>query len=246
MGRRSVRVILPHVESSPPVEIARASPGAEALRRLVDVVAASIGLLLLALPMAWIAWRIRRDSPGPAVFRQSRAGRDMRPFTLLKFRTMRTDVDPYGPSPHEAGDPRLTRVGRTLREYSLDELPQLWNVLRGDMTLVGPRPLYLEQAREWNERQRLRLRVKPGLTGLAQVSGRANLTIEEKLELDVQYVLARSLWLDLRIVVRTIAHLWRGGEIYEVRYSKSEEVRGRSNGSNESEPRAGSPSSAER
>ncbi len=149
----------------------------------------------------------------------------MRPFTLLKFRTMRTDADPFGASPHGADDPRLTRFGLWLREWSFDELPQLWNVLRGDMALVGPRPLYVEQAREWNERQRLRLCVKPGLTGLAQISGRGGLTIEEKLELDVQYVLSRSLVNDASILARTLFGWRRGGGIYESRYSKDEEIR---------------------
>ena len=198
----------------------------EALRRLLDLIASVFVLLLFSPFIAWIAWRIRRDSPGPAVFRQTRAGRDGHPFTLFKFRTMRTDADPYGASPHGGDDPRLTQFGKWLREWSFDELPQFWNVMRGDMTLVGPRPLYVEQAREWNERQRLRLCVKPGLTGLAQISGRGALTIEEKLELDVQYVLSRSLLGDLRILWRTATGLRRGQDIYEVRYSKKEKIRG--------------------
>ena len=210
-----------------PADIPRAGLVAEAVRRLVDVLAAVVMLVLLSPLMAWIAWRIRRDSPGPAVFRQTRAGREMKPFTLYKFRTMRTDADPYGSSPHEAGDPRLTRFGRWLRERSLDELPQFWNVFRGDMTLVGPRPLYVEQAREWNHRQSLRLRVKPGLTGLAQISGRGGLTIEQKLELDVQYVATRSLLNDASIIARTVFGLRQGDGIYESRYSDDEEFRRR-------------------
>lgn len=206
-------------------EAPRSSPVADFIRRTLDLLIAGVGLILLALPMGLVAWRIRRGSPGPAIFRQVRAGRGTKPFTLLKFRTMRADVDPFGPSPHAGDDPRLTPIGRWLREHSLDELPQLWNVFRGDMTLVGPRPLYLEQAREWNERQRLRLLVKPGLTGLAQVRGRGSLTIEGKLELDVQYVLQRSLGFDLAILGRTLLGLWRGGDIYEVRYSNTEEHR---------------------
>jgi lipopolysaccharide/colanic/teichoic acid biosynthesis glycosyltransferase len=211
-----------------PPDIPHAWPLAEAFRRLLDIAVAGVALLLLAPLMLVVAWRIRRDSPGPAIFRQTRAGRDMRPFALLKFRTMRTDADPYGHSPHGPDDPRLTPFGRRLREWSFDELPQFWNVLRGDMTLVGPRPLYVEQAREWNDRQRLRLRVKPGLTGLAQISGRGGLTIEEKLELDVQYVLHRSLLGDMGILIRTIFGLRRSGEIYEKRYSETEEFRSRS------------------
>ncbi len=206
----------------------RAAPVVEAIRRMVDILTSGLALILLAPVMLCIAWKIRADSPGAAIFRQTRAGRDGRPFTLLKFRTMRTDADPYGPSPHSGEDPRLTQFGRWLREASLDELPQLVNVLRGDMTLVGPRPLYLEQAREWNARQRLRLAVKPGLTGLAQISGRGGLTIEDKLELDVQYVLSRSLAGDFLILLRTLARLWRRSDIYEVQYSRDEHVRGQS------------------
>ncbi|MEE8169428.1 MAG: sugar transferase [Phycisphaerae bacterium] len=195
-------------------------------RRVFD---AWVSLLLLAavVPLlAVIAWLIRRDSPGPAVFRQTRAGRDGAPFTLFKFRTMRSDADPFGASPHAADDPRLTRIGRRLREISLDELPQLWNVFRGDMTLVGPRPLYESQAAEWTGRRRLRLAVKPGLTGLAQVRGRGALTIEDKLELDVQYVLNRSPRQDLRIIWETLMLIFRRHDIYEVQYSTTERVRG--------------------
>lgn len=208
-----------------PTQIPQAWPLAEAFRRLLDITVATLALLLLSPLLLFLAWRIRRDSPGPAMFRQTRAGRDMRPFTLYKLRTMRTDADPHGPSPHGPDDARLTAIGRRLRESSLDELPQFWNVLRGDMTLVGPRPLYIEQAREWTDRQRLRLLVKPGLTGLAQVSGRATITIEQKLELDAQYVLHRSLLGDLGIIIRTIFGMHRRGEIYEKKYSEKEEYR---------------------
>jgi lipopolysaccharide/colanic/teichoic acid biosynthesis glycosyltransferase len=139
---------------------------------------------------------------------------------------MRIDVDPFGPSPKSGADLRLTRAGKWLREYSLDELPQLYNIVRGDMSLVGPRPLYVSQMAEWNERQRRRLLVKPGLTGLAQVSGRAALTREEKLELDVTYVAQRNLRMDARILVATLAQVLGRRNIYEKRYSKSESVRG--------------------
>jgi lipopolysaccharide/colanic/teichoic acid biosynthesis glycosyltransferase len=161
------------------------------------------------------------DSPGEPVFRQRRAGWKGRPFVLLKFRTMRTDADPYGVSPHGANDPRLTRAGRWLREKSLDELPQLWNVLTGSMSLVGPRPLYERQAALWSERQRKRLDVPPGLTGYAQVFGRAALTHEDKIELDVFYVEHRSLALDLKILWKTLTGvLGEEGEVYERQYSR--------------------------
>ena len=180
------------------------SPAQAAAKRALDV-ALSAGALAVGWPaMLAIALAIRRDSPGPVLFRQQRAGRDMKPFTMLKFRTMRTDASPYAASPGSPADPRLTRVGRWLRETSLDELPQLWNVLKGEMSLVGPRPLYMSQARAFTPRQRRRLQVRPGLTGLAQVQGRGEVPHEEKLEIDVRYVERMSLALDFRILCRTV------------------------------------------
>jgi len=173
---------------------------------------------------------IRLTSKGPAVFRQQRAGKDGKPFVFLKFRTMRTDADPYGSSPKSGDDPRLTRIGRFLREYSLDELPQLVNILAGQMSIVGPRPLYVSQIGEWNARQRRRLEAKPGLTGLAQVSGRGELTVEEKLELDVKYVETANLRLDCRIILATFCQVFGRRNIYEKRYSQSHETRGRPTG----------------
>ena len=195
-------------------------------KRTLDILIAGLALVILSPLLAAIAVAIRLGSRGPAIFRQERAGKDGRPFTLYKFRTMRLDTDPFGPSPKSGEDQRLTRLGRFLREHSLDELPQLINVVRGDMSLVGPRPLYMSQVAEWNERQRKRLEVKPGLTGLAQVSGRGELTREEKLELDVSYVEHASLWLDVRILLATAARVCGGGGIYEKRYSQAEPTRG--------------------
>lgn len=187
-------------------------------------------VLLLLIPMSLVLFSlmiwIRLDSRGPAVFKQTRAGRHGKPFQLYKFRTMRTDVDPFGESPQSGQDPRITRAGRWLREWSLDELPQLVNVLLGHMSLIGPRPLYVQQMAEWNDRQRLRLLVKPGLTGLAQVSGRGALTIEEKLELDVRYVETIGPVTDLKILCRTLLGVFKRADIYEVRYSKDRERRG--------------------
>ncbi len=203
-----------------------ASPVYLACKHLADRLAAFVilvpfgGIFLLIL-----AWLVRRDSPGPALFRQTRAGRNGKPFTMYKFRTMRTDVDPYGDSPQTGEDPRITKLGRWLREKSLDELPQLINVLRGDMSLIGPRPLYVQQMAEWNERQKARLLVKPGLTGLAQINGRGELTIEEKLEWDVRYVESIGLLTDLRIFWRTIRNVRSSEGIYEKRYSSERERR---------------------
>jgi len=169
---------------------------------------------------------IRLSSRGPAIFAQERAGKHGRPFTCYKFRTMKLDAEPFGPSPKSGADPRLTGIGTWLREYSLDELPQLANIVKGDMSLVGPRPLYISQIAEWDERQQKRLLVKPGLTGLAQISGRGRLTREEKLELDVTYVERRSVRLDGRILVATVAQVLGRRDVYETQYSKTEWIRG--------------------
>ena len=194
------------------------------IKRTTDLVLSLLAILILAVPMLIIAVLIRLGSRGPAIFRQRRAGRGGRPFTMYKFRTMRTGGDPYAPSPHSADDPRLTRLGRFLRQRSLDELPQIFNVLKGDMSLVGPRPLYERQAGEWDQRQRRRLDVRPGITGYAQVYGRGALTVEEKLELDAQYVDKQSWWLDCKILMKTLGIAFSSpGQTYERRYSRAKE-----------------------
>jgi lipopolysaccharide/colanic/teichoic acid biosynthesis glycosyltransferase len=192
----------------------------------LDIVVSLMALILLSPVLLVLALAIRFFSPGPAVFRQERAGKDGNPFTLYKFRTMKCDVHPFGQSPKSGDDPRLIKFGKFIREYSLDELPQLFNVLKGDMSIVGPRPLYVSQMTEWNESQKRRLLVKPGLTGLAQVSGRGGLTREEKLELDVRYVDRADLWLVLKIFFITIAQVFNKESIYEKKYSQTEETRG--------------------
>ncbi|MHC4640583.1 MAG: sugar transferase, partial [Planctomycetota bacterium] len=176
--------------------------------RIFDLLLSLPAAVILLPVFAIIIIAIRVGSKGAAVFKQERAGKDGKPFTFYKFRTMKADVDPFGASPKSGEDPRLTRIGKFLREYSLDELPQFFNILKGDMSIVGPRPLYISQMAEWNERQTKRLLVKPGLTGLAQISGRGELTREEKLELDVKYVETANLWLDLKIILRTIAQVF--------------------------------------
>jgi undecaprenyl phosphate N,N'-diacetylbacillosamine 1-phosphate transferase len=207
------------------------------VKRVFDVLAAGLLLVVLAPLLAGLAVAIRLTSAGPALFRQERAGQDGRPFMFYKLRTMRPEADPFGPSPKSGDDPRLTRFGRFLREYSLDELPQLVNILTGDMSLVGPRPLYVAQMAEWDERQKRRLLVKPGLTGLAQISGRGALTREEKLELDVRYVERASLGLDARILLVTFARVFSPRGIYEKRYSQAEWTRGQAS----SEPSSAAP-----
>lgn len=191
------------------------------LKRAFDIVFSLIALVLLGPLLVLIAILVRLDSPGASVFRQRRAGWHGKPFIMLKFRTMKSDVDPYGVSPHSGKDPRLTALGKFLRESSLDELPQLWNVLAGSMSIVGPRPLYERQAALWNEHQHRRLDVKPGLTGYAQACGRGVLTHEEKIEMDVYYVDNRSMKIDLKIIFQTFSGIFgRKTDIYEQQYSK--------------------------
>ena len=198
-------------------------------KRIFDIVLTFPVTVVLLPVFAVIVIAIRLGSKGAAVFKQERAGEGGKPFVFYKFRTMRCDADPFGASPKSSDDKRLTKIGKLLREYSLDELPQLFNILRGDMSIVGPRPLYVSQMSEWDERQKRRLLVKPGLTGLAQISGRGQLTREQKLELDVKYVETASLWLDCKIIMKTVAHVFGRKDIYEKKYSESEFTRGEEN-----------------
>jgi len=206
-------------------------------KRVLDVIISLSVMIVVSPILAAIVIAIRVSSKGPAVFKQQRAGKNSKPFVFYKFRTMKLDVDPFGPSPKSGKDPRLTKVGRFLREYSLDELPQLFNVLKGDMSFVGPRPLYLSQMSEWSERQKKRLLVKPGLTGLAQISGRGELTREEKLELDVKYVETARFLTDIKIILATIAQVFGRKSIYEERYSQTEYTRGQSKRPKTQDPR---------
>lgn len=197
-------------------------------KRAFDILLCIPAIIVLLPLFALLVLLIRFGSKGPAIFKQQRAGKRGKPFVFYKFRTMRLDSDPFGPSPKAAADPRLTRIGRFFREYSLDELPQLFNIVKGNMSLVGPRPLYLTQISEWNERQKTRLLVRPGLTGLAQISGRGELTREEKLELDARYVETAGFWLDIRIAMATIGQVFGRKSVYEKRYSETEHTRGES------------------
>ncbi len=183
----------------------RASPLYEAGKRAFDLVAASLLLVLSAPLLAWLALRIRLDSPGPAFILQSRSGRHGLPFRLYKLRTMHADADLYQEAPRGAEDSRITRYGARLRRSSLDELPQLLNVVRGDMSLVGPRPempFIVDTYEEW---QRRRLTVKPGITGLWQILGRKDLPMHENLQYDFYYIHERSFLFDLSILIRTAA-----------------------------------------
>ena len=186
------------------------------LPRQVDVVLA-LGGLVVALPlMALAAVAIKLDSRGPVFFRQQRVGLRGALFDMWKLRTM-THGAPLGGiwDPLTADDPRVTKVGTWLRRTSLDELPNLFNVLRGEMAIVGPRPTITEQVAEYTPHQRRRLDVKPGLTGWAQINGRASLPWSERIELDVWYVENRSLRLDAQIIARTFRLLASGRGLYE-------------------------------
>jgi len=163
------------------------------------------GALLVASPfLALAALTVKLEDGGPVLYRQVRVGRDGADFELLKLRTMVVGAESMGAGLSvDHGDPRITRAGRLLRKLSLDELPQLWNVVRGEMSVIGPRPTLRYQVEQYDERQRRRLDVKPGITGWAQVNGRATLPWTKRIELDVWYVEHRSPLLDLRILLRT-------------------------------------------
>jgi lipopolysaccharide/colanic/teichoic acid biosynthesis glycosyltransferase len=185
------------------------------MSRALDLVLAVIGLVVAAPLLLIAAIAIKLDSRGPAIYRQRRVGRGGVQFEVLKLRTMRLGADPVGVgTPVLEGDPRVTRVGGLLRRFSLDEIPNLVNVLRGELAIVGPRPTLAAQVERYTERQRRRLEVKPGITGWAQVNGRAGIPWEERIELDVWYVDHRSLSLDLRILARTARLLLTGRGLY--------------------------------
>ena len=172
-------------------------------------------LVVLAPVFAIVAILIRRDSPGPAFYRQTRVGLDGREFRLIKFRTMIDGAELVGAGlDNDAGDPRITSVGARLRALSIDELPQLINVLVGDMSVVGPRPTLRDQVERYTHEQRRRLRARPGITGLAQISGRSTLPWSQRIVIDVHYVDNWSLRLDLAIMLRTIPALLRKHENY--------------------------------
>ena len=203
----------------------------ESAKRTVDIVL-SLALIIAVAPLLlFLCLLVRSTSAGPALFRQERLGRDKRPFTMLKLRTMYIDNDDWihrdyvtrllsadqaAPAGNSGlfkldADPRKTPLGTWLRRTSLDELPQLFNVLHGEMSLVGPRPVLPWEAQMFDEADQPRFAVKPGITGLWQVSGRSRLSMRKALELDVEYVIRRSFILDLAILLRTVPAVFRGG-----------------------------------
>ena len=181
------------------------------MNRALDIASASVGLVLASPFLAAAAIAIKLDGGGPVLYRQQRIGKDGREFELVKLRTMVVGAEGQGAGwAVDHGDPRITRVGSMLRRVSLDELPQLWNVVRGEMSLIGPRPTLAYQVEQYTPHQRRRLDVRPGITGWAQVQGRASLPWEERIELDVWYVEHRSPLLDLKILARTPLALFGG------------------------------------
>lgn len=199
---------------------------AEGLKRALDIIASSAALLALSPLFALTAFLIRREDGGPVFFSQERVGKGGQTFKMWKFRSMvlnaeklRTDLDTE--NQHQAGvtfkmkaDPRITPVGRWIRKFSVDELPQFYNVLRGDMALVGPRPPLIREVAEYSSFQLRRLRVKPGITCLWQIGGRAEIDFEGQVRLDLEYIHSESLWSDLSILIRTLPAVILGKGAY--------------------------------
>lgn len=185
------------------------------LKRTMDIVLSIIGLILCIPLFAVVAIAIKLDSPGPIIFKQQRIGKDGEKFVMYKFRTMVANAEEIldklldeneatGPVFKIREDPRVTKIGKWLRKTSIDELPQLWNVLKGDMSLVGPRPPLPREVAEYNEYQKQRLLVKPGITCYWQVNGRSNLSFDEWVELDIKYIREQSLWTDIKLLFKTV------------------------------------------
>ena len=172
------------------------------LKRLLDIIIASIALILLSPLYAFVAYKVKKNLGSPVLFRQVRPGLHGKPFEMIKFRTMKDAVDEQGnPLPDSE---RLTPFGQMLRSTSLDEMPELWNVIKGDMSIVGPRPLLMEYLPLYNQEQAKRHVVRPGMTGHAQVNGRNAISWEEKFKLDTWYVENQSVWLDFKIMLKTV------------------------------------------
>ena len=172
------------------------------MQRLLDIIIASIALILLSPLYAFVAYKVKKNLGSPVLFRQTRPGLHGKPFEMIKFRTMKDATDKAGNALPDSE--RLTEFGKKLRASSLDELPELWNVLKGDMSLVGPRPLLMEYLPLYNAEQAKRHNVRPGVTGYAQVNGRNSLSWEDKFKLDTWYVEHQSLWLDMKILLKTV------------------------------------------
>jgi lipopolysaccharide/colanic/teichoic acid biosynthesis glycosyltransferase len=184
--------------------------------RALDLLLGGLGSVFTAPLVALLAALVRLETPGHPIYTQTRVGKDGRTFSIYKLRTMVRGAEFTGAGlAIQQGDDRITRVGALLRRYSLDELPNLWNVVRGEMSIVGPRPTVTGQVEHYTSRQRGRLAVKPGITGWAQINGRASLPWSERIELDLWYVEHRSLVLDLKILARTVGLVVKGNGLYK-------------------------------
>ena len=174
-------------------------------KRIFDIFCSLLAIIVLGIPMLIVAIAIKIDSKGPVLFKQDRVGKNKKIFKIWKFRSMFTNTDPNAPT-HELGNAtsHITKVGKFIRKTSIDELPQLFNILKGEMSFIGPRPWILDYAKYFTKHQMRRLEVLPGITGLAQCSGRNNLGIIERIDIDVEYVENMSLFLDIYIVLKTI------------------------------------------
>ncbi len=183
------------------------------LKRLLDIIIASTALILLSPLYAYVAYKVKKNLGSPVLFRQVRPGLHGKPFEMIKFRTMKDAIDERGnPLPDSE---RLTPFGKMLRSSSLDEMPELWNVIKGDMSIVGPRPLLMEYLPLYNKEQAKRHEVRPGMTGHAQVNGRNAISWEQKFKLDTWYVENRSLWLDFKIMLQTVKKVIAKDDINE-------------------------------
>lgn len=186
-----------------------------AAKRLFDVVGSALALVVLAIPMAVVAIAIKIDSPGPALFMQERLGKDGKPFTLVKFRTMCVNAEQGGAQWAQDSDPRVTKLGRALRDTRFDEVPQFWGVIKGDLSIVGPRPerkVFYDEFCKYIHGFDQRMMVRPGITGLAQVEGGYDLLPEYKIEYDMRYIKEQNLLMDLRILAKTVGVVLRGEE----------------------------------
>lgn len=183
------------------------------MKRLLDIIIASTALILLSPLYAYVAYKVKKNLGSPVLFRQVRPGLHGKPFEMIKFRTMKDAIDEQGnPLPDSE---RLTPFGKMLRSTSLDEMPELWNVIKGDMSVVGPRPLLMEYLPLYNQEQAKRHEVRPGMTGYAQVNGRNAISWEQKFKLDTWYVENRSVWLDFKIMLQTVKKVIAKDDISE-------------------------------
>jgi len=197
------------------------------IKRLFDITAATAALVVLSPVYAITAYKVKKNLGSPVLFRQTRPGLDGKPFEMVKFRTMKDAIDSAGnPLPDSE---RLTDFGKALRNSSLDELPELWNVVKGDMSLVGPRPLLMEYLPLYSKEQARRHNVRPGITGYAQVNGRNAIGWDKKFELDTWYVDNQSLWLDIKILLKTVGKVVSRDDINEAGQATATPFRGSSN-----------------